>query len=167
MKWKICFQKNINEIIEGTAKSIGTNTELDMREFLGIDIALTRIKGELEKNASKLSEIDEHLKKERDKLTEIQDDPEYSDELRNRIESRIAELKKELSTRLEILSQNRKELASQFSRIRQTVQKILDEDLSLREKLKLIFKEYILTITTVLTPHRSNNIHCSNSANSW
>ena len=53
--------------------------------------------------------------------------------------------------RLELLSQNRKELASQFSRIRQTVEKILDEDLSLREKLKLVFREHGLTITAVLT----------------
>ena len=46
---------------------------------------------------------------------------------------------------------NRKELAPQFSRIRQTVEKILDEDLSLREKLKLIIREHGLTITAMLT----------------
>lgn len=143
--------KKIDEIIEETRKSIGTNTDLDMREFLGIDKALTRIKGELENNASKLSEIDVHLKKEQGKLAEIQDDPEYSDELRKRIKNRIAELKEERKTRMEIASQNRKELASQFSRIRQTIEKILDEDLSLREKIKLVFREHGLTITAVLT----------------
>ena len=74
-----------------------------------------------------------------------------SENLRDRIKKRIADLKEERATRLEITSQNRKELASQFSRIRQTVEKILDEDLSLREKLKLVFREHGLTITAVLT----------------
>ena len=59
-----------------------------------------------------------------------------------RIKARIADLKEERAARLELLSQNRKELASQFARIRQTVEKILDEDLNLREKLKLVFREH-------------------------
>ena len=130
------------------AISVATNTELDMREFIGIDKALTRIKGELQNNASKLSKIDEHLKK--DKLDEIKDNPEY-DKQRKRIKARIKDLKEERATRLEILSQNRKELASQFSRIRQTVEKILDGDLSLKEKIKLVFKEHGITITAILT----------------
>ena len=141
------LEKLINEV----TRSIGTNTDLDMREFLGIDKALTRISGELANNVSKLTEIDEHLKREHTKLDEIKDDPSYSENLRDRIKKRITDLKEERATRLEITSQNRKELASQFSRIRQTVEKILDEDLSLREKLKLVFREHGLTITAVLT----------------
>ena len=45
-----------------------------MREFLDIDKALTRITGELKNNASKLTEIDEHLEREHKKLDEIGDD---------------------------------------------------------------------------------------------
>ena len=132
------------------AISVATNTELDMREFLGIDKALTRIKGELQNNASKLSKIDEHLKKEYDKLKEVQHDEKYKD-LQKKIKNRIKDLKEERATRLEILSQNRKELASQFSRMRQTAEKILDGDLSLKEKIKLVFREHGITITAVLT----------------
>ena len=143
--------EKLDDIIEKTTKSIATNTDLDMREFLGIDKALTRISGELQNNASKLTEIDKHLKKECNKLAEIQDNPEYSDDLRDRVSHRIRELKEERSARLEILTQNRKELASQFARIRQTVEKILDDDLSLREKIKLVFREHGFTITAILT----------------
>ena len=143
--------QRLEEVIVEVTRSIGTNTELDMREFLGIDKALTRISGELTNNASKLTEIDDHLKRERTKLYEIRDDPNYSEDLRDRIKKRIADLKEERAMRLEITSQNRKELASQFSRIRQTVEKILDEDLSIREKVKLVFREHGLTITAVLT----------------
>ena len=39
------------------------NTYLDMREFLGIDKALQTIQGELINNTSKLTEINERIKK--------------------------------------------------------------------------------------------------------
>jgi hypothetical protein len=82
---------------------------------------------------------------------EVEGDESVSDEIRQRIKDRIASLNEERQSRLEILSQNKKELASQFARIRQTVEKILDEDLTLREKIKLVFREHGLTITAVLT----------------
>ena len=138
------LEKVINEVMN----SVSTNTDLDMREFLGIDKALTRIKGELVNNAGKLTEIDAHLAREQGKLEEDSPDLQVHEE---RVKTKIADLKKERAARLELLSQNRKELASQFSRIRQTIEKILDEDMSLREKLKLVFREHGLTITAVLT----------------
>ena len=142
--------QRLEEVIDEVTRSIGVNTDLDMREFLGIDKALTRIKGELENNVGKLTEIDEHLEREQEKLAEIEDSPDLQVH-EERVKAKIAELREERAARLEIVSQNRKELASQFSRIRQTVEKILDEDMSLREKLKLILREHGLTITAVLT----------------
>ena len=140
----------LEEVITEVTREMSTNTDLDMREFDGIDKALTRIKGELENNAGKLTEIDEHITREQKKLKEIEDSPDLR-EHEQRVRGVIADLQEERSARLEIISQNRKELASQFSRIRQTVEKILDEDLSLREKLKLILREHGLTITAILT----------------
>ena len=140
------LKEDINEVMN----SIGTNTDLNMREFLGINKALTRIQGELANNAGKLTEIDAHIAQEQGKLAEIETSPDLQVH-EERIKATIAELKEERAARLEILSQNRKELASQFARIRQTVEKILDGDLSLREKLKLVFREHGLTITAVLT----------------
>ena len=140
------LKEDINEMMN----SIGTNTDLDMREFEGIDKALTRIQGELANNAGKLTELDKHLKREQGKLAEIETSPDLQIH-EERVKAKIADLKEERAARLELLSQNRKELASQFSRIRQTVEKILDGDLSLREKLKLVFREHGLTITAVLT----------------
>ena len=113
-----------------------------MQEFLGIDKALTKITGELKNNVSKLTEIDEHLERKHQKLDEIGDG-----DIRNRIKNRIADLKEGRATRLEITTQNRKELSSQFSRMWQTIEKILDGDLTLREKVKLIFREQGITIT--------------------
>ena len=142
--------QRLEEVINKVMTSIGTNTDLDMREFDGIDKALTRIQGELANNAGKLTELDEHLKREQGKLAEIETSPDLQVH-EERVKAKIADLKEERAARLELLSQNRKELASQFSRIRQTVEKILDEDMSLREKLKLVFREHGLTITAILT----------------
>ena len=142
--------QRLEEVINEVMNSIGTNTDLDMREFLGIDKALQRIQGELKNNVGKLTEIDEHLERETKKLKEIEDSPDLQVH-EQRVKGVIADLKEERAARLEIISQNRKELASQFSRIRQTVEKILDEDMSLREKLKLVFREHGLTLTAVLT----------------
>ena len=130
------------EVIDEVARTIGTNTDLDIREFLGIDKALTRITEELKNNVSKLTEIDEHLEREHKKLDEIGDG-----DIHDRIKNRIADLKEKRATRLEITTQNRKELSSQFLRIRQRIEKILDGDLTLREKVKLIFREQGITIT--------------------
>ena len=142
--------ERLEEVIDEITRDMSTNTDLDMREFLGIDKALQRIKGELENNTGKLTEIDAHITREQRKLAEIETSPDLQVH-EERVKAKIAELREERAARLEIISQNRKELASQFSRIRQTVEKILDEDMSLREKLKLILREHGLTITAVLT----------------
>ena len=142
--------QRLEEVINEVMNSVGINTDFDMREFDGIDKALTRIQGELANNAGKLTEIDGHITREQGKLAEIETSPDLQVH-EERVKAKIAELKEERAARLELLSQNRKELASQFSRIRQTVEKILDEDMSLREKLKLILREHGLTITAVLT----------------
>ena len=54
-------------------------------------------------------------------------------------------------TRLEILSQNRKDLQTQVARIRQTIEKILDQDTSLAERIRILFKEQGTTIFSILT----------------
>ena len=42
-----------------------------MREFEGIDKALTRIKGELANNAENLTDIDEHITREQKSLQKL------------------------------------------------------------------------------------------------
>eukprot|EP00111_Clytia_hemisphaerica_P013908 TCONS_00040934-protein len=117
-----------------------------MRKFLGIDKALTRFKVELQNNASKLSEVDDQIKGIRDELKNTQDPQEQ-----NELKSRLNELQQERKIRLEIASQNRKELTSQIARIRDTLYELCEDDLSLREKVKLVFREHGLTITAILT----------------
>ena len=53
--------------------------------------------------------------------------------------------------RLEILSQNQKDLQTQVARIKQTIEKILDKDASLAERIKALFCEQGITIFSILT----------------
>ena len=42
-------------------REAATNTDFDMREFLGIDKALRRVQGKIINNTAKLSELDKQL----------------------------------------------------------------------------------------------------------
>ena len=122
-----------------------------MREFLGIDRALQSIQDELLNNTSKLKGIDEHIERDTKKLKEVEDDPTYSHEQRQLYRDRLDDLNTEKQARLEILSQNRKDLQTQVVRIRQTIEKVLDQDASLVERICTLFREQGITIFSILT----------------
>ena len=52
------------EDIHVKTREASQNTDLDMREFLGIDKALQSIQGELSNNTSKLTEINKRIKRD-------------------------------------------------------------------------------------------------------
>ena len=128
------------------------NTDLDMREFLGISKALQSINGELRSNTAKLSGLDKRIKRDTAKLKEIEDNPEgFSDGQKELYEKRLQDLKEERQARIEFLSKNRMDLQTQVARIKQTIEKILDSDTSLGEKIRTLFKEQGITIFSLLT----------------
>ena len=111
-----------------------------------IGLEMTRMRDELVNNEAKLSELKEHLAKERLKLDEAPDEA-----TRNRIAERIKGLEDEMATRREIASGNREALRSQISRIRETLHRILHEDKTLAERIKTLFREQGITIASILT----------------
>ena len=127
------------------------NTDLEMREFLGIDKAVQSIQGELLNNTSKLTEIDKRIKRDTKKLEEVENDPTYTDEQRQLYRDRLDDLNTEKQARLEILSQNRKDLQTQVARIKQTIEKVLDKNTSLAERIGTLFCEQGITIFSILT----------------
>ena len=138
--------EQIIESVKTLSHNIATNTDLDMREILGIDKALTRFKGELVNNTSKLSEVDEQIKGTKEELKNALDPQEQKE-----LKARLKELQQERKVRLEIASQNQRQLSSQIARIRDTLYDFCEDDLSLKEKVKNIFREHGLTITAVVT----------------
>ena len=66
-------------------------------------------------------------------------DPTYFDEQRQLYKDRLGDLNIEKQARLEILSQNRKDLQTQVTRIKQTFKKVLDKNTSLAERIRNLF----------------------------
>ena len=114
---------SVAEDIHAKTREASQNTDLDMQEFLGIDKALQSIQGELLNNTSKLTEINKRIKRDTKKLEEVENDPTYTDEQRQLYRDRLDDLNTEKQARLEILSQNRKDLQTQVARIKQTLEK--------------------------------------------
>ena len=127
------------------------NTSLEMQEFLGIDKALQSIRGELLNNTSKLTEIGKRIKRDTKKLEEVENDPTYTVEQRQLHRDRLDDLNTEKQAGLEIMSQNRKDLQTQVARIKQTLEKVLDQNTSLAERICTFFSEQGITIFSILT----------------
>ena len=119
------------EDIHVKTQEASQNTDLDMREFLGIDKVLQGI-FELLNNALKLTKINERINKERKKLKEVENDPTFS-------EDRLYDLNIEKQARLEILSQNQKDLQTEAARIKQNLEKVFDKNASLAERIRALF----------------------------
>ena len=146
--------KDLSSLVEGIhIKTRGAfqSTDLDMREFLAIDKALQSIQGELLNNTSKLPEINARIERDTKKLKEVENDSSYTDGQRQLHKDRLDDLNTEKQARLEILSQNRKDLQIQVARIKQTLEKLLDKDTSLAESIRTLFREQGITIFLILT----------------
>ena len=86
------------EAIHTKTQEIPQNTDLDTREFLGINKALQTIQGKLVNNTSKLTDINECIKKESKKLKEVQEYPTHSEEQRQFYKNRLDDLNTEKQT---------------------------------------------------------------------
>ena len=121
--------------------------QLPLREIRGLDKALQTIRGELVNNLAKLTELDNHITREQNKL----DDPDIVEFERQRITERIRNLKDERVSRLEAASASREALRSQISRIRETINRLINEDTTLAERIRTLFREQGITIVSILT----------------
>ena len=111
-----------------------------MREFLRIEKALQSIQGKLLNNTLKLTEINKRMKRYTKNLEEVENDPLILMK-RQLYKVRLDDLNSKKQTRLEILSQNRKDLQTQVPRIKQILEKVFDKNTSLAEKIRTLFRE--------------------------
>ena len=64
--------------------------------------------------------------------------------------NRSDNLNTEKQAKLEILSQNQKDLQTQIKRIKQTTEKVLDKDIPLPERILALIREQIILIISTL-----------------
>ena len=142
---------SLAEDIHVKTREASQNTDLNMREFLGIDKALQSIQCELLNNTSELTGIDESIQRDTKQLEEVEHDPTYTDEHRQLYRDRLVDLNIDKRAKLGILSQNWKDLQTQVKRIKQTIAKVRDQDTSLAERTRTLFREQGITIFSILT----------------
>jgi len=123
-----------------------------MRELLGLDKALQRQRGALIDNLARLSQLNEDIAQAEQELEgeEASNNPEK----KLRIQALLSWLRDERSSRLEAALANREALRTQFSRIRETIERILSSertDTTLAERLRTLFREQSVTIISILT----------------
>ena len=135
-----------SSIVE-TMETTFSDAPLPLREIRGLDKALQTIRGELVNNLAKLTELDNHITREQNKL----DDPDIVEFERQRITERIRNLEDERVSRLEAASASREALRSQISRIRETINRLINEDTTLAERIRTLFREQGITIVSILT----------------
>jgi len=109
-----------------------------LRALLGLDKAVQRTRGALVDNMAKLSQLDTDiaLAEEEFGCEEAASDPEK----KRRIQEQHDRLRDDRASRLEAAAANRDALRSQFSRIRKTLVRVLNDDTSLAERIRTLFR---------------------------
>ena len=143
IKVEAAVQTAGNVFVEPERPSVPSMTQ---REFLGICRALETIRGEHTNNLAKLTELDKDIALEESKLEVAPDETS-----KNIIAERLRNLQDQRAARLEAASSTREALRSQFSRIRETLHRILHEDKTLAERIKTLFREQGITVVSILT----------------
>ena len=76
---------------------------------------------------------------------------DLTEEERNVLTKNLEKLKDERQPRLELANSQRDELRTQINHIRQTIDKVLNQDKTLAERVRTLFREQGITIASILT----------------
>ena len=100
---------------------------------------------------AKKVQLEEHIKKECQKLERIQEYPgEYDDGIQEDIMKRIDALNDDLKVRQESINLLKGRLKNQITSFRETIAKVLDSNTSSGEKIRTLFREQGIMIASIL-----------------
>ena len=144
--------KNVARSMENLIAQLeGESSEdLLMHELLGLDKQLRSSRGSLKVEVAKKVELEERIKKEKCKLEEIRDNPEYDDGIQEDIRKRITKLSDNLPVRQESIDLRNGRLKDQITSFKEIIAKVLEKNTSLAEKIWMLFQEQRITIASIL-----------------
>ena len=126
-----------------------------MRELLGLDKQLRSIRDSLKVEVAENVQLEECIGKERRKVKRIREYPGvYNDAMKEDITKQIDDLNEDLKVRQESIDLLKGRLKSQITSFKETIDKVLDKDTSLAEKIRTLFREQGITIASILTAIR-------------
>ena len=143
------IETSLIEIDEDTSTQTGG---LTLRELEGLDKELRTISGFLRSAIAKSIAKQVDIDQENRKLEEMANDETYSDEQKEEVRSRLQRFQDEqkaISNQIRILKGR---YSNQIYKIRESIMKFLDKETgTLGERIKTLFKEQGITVTSILT----------------
>jgi hypothetical protein len=135
--------------VEQALSDAGAQTPKDglpLREIKALDKSLQRIRGELVNTQAKISAIDGEMARREQK---VKDSP--NEAARKFQEEKIRELRSQRELHEGVLSTLQGDLTNQFIQIRELIYKVLNDDTTLGERIRTLFREQGVTIVSILT----------------
>ena len=134
----------VKQLDDSVSNVIETAKGIPMRDLLGLDQALKTIRGSLMVQEGKRVELQTSIDRWEDVLKNNPSDKEN-------LERDIRKAKEQLVPIHESIDILKGKLKSQLTAIKETLYRLLDKNLSLREKIATLFREQGITIFSVLT----------------
>ena len=143
--------KNFLETSTQTELALGPEGSLPYRELAGLDRSLRnmrttvlKITSDREAKKATLRQLKDELKDELNNVLNVEDDS-----LLREKQEEIETLEEEIEVLDSVIREYDGKFRSQFQRINQTIDKMLNQDMTLGERIQTLFREQGLTIASV------------------
>ena len=151
-------EENLTNFLEASAQTeleLGPPGSLPFRELAGLDRSLRNMRTTVLKLTSDREVKKLRVKELKDEISKVSYDPadddvEFSEDLREK-QREIKTLEEEIEVLDSEIREYDGKFRSQFQRIKQTVDKMLHQDLTLGEQIQTLFREQGITIASVIT----------------
>ena len=146
--------KNFLETSTQTELTLGPPGSLQFRELAGLDRSLRNMRTTVLKITSEREAKKATLRQLKDEISKVAYDEDgevqFSEDLREK-QREIKTLEEEIETLDSVIREYDDKFRGQFERIKQTIDKMLNQDMTLGERIQTLFREQGLTITSVIT----------------
>ena len=151
-------EENLTNFLEASAQTeleLGPPGSLPFRELAGLDRSLRNMRTTVLKLTSDREVKKARVKELKDEISKVSYDPadddvEFSEDLREK-QREIKTLEEEIEVLDSEIREYDGKFRSQFQRIKQTIDKMLHQDLTLGEQIQTLFREQGITIASVIT----------------
>ena len=133
-----------------TELAFGPPGSLPFRELAGLDVSLRNMRTTLLKITSDREAKKATLRQLKDELKDANDE-DFSEDLGREKQEEIETLEEEIEVLDSVIREYDCKFRSQFQRIKQTIDKMLNQDMTLGERIQTLFREQGITITSVIT----------------
>ena len=151
-------EESLNTFLETSTQTelaLGPPGSLPFRELAGLDRSLRNMRTTVLKITSDREVKKARVKELKDEISKVSYDPadddvEFSEDLREK-QREIKTLEEEIETLDSVIREYDDKFRGQFERIKQTIDKMLNQDMTLGERIQTLFREQGITITSVIT----------------